>query len=86
MENESQPLLLPEVGLWPRPEVKETEGKPPARVKAIQRNQLLLRPLDVEQLVAPGHPARALWKLLGQCDLQRFYEPIEAVECSRPAV
>jgi len=80
MENESQPLLLPEVGLWPRPEVKETEGKPPARVKAIQRNQLLLRPLDVEQLVAPGHPARALWKLLGQCNLQRFYEPIEAVE------
>lgn len=79
-EIESQPALLPEVRLWSREESEKSEDKPPARVKAVQRNQLVLRPLEVEQLVGPEHPARAIWELVGQCDLGRFYEQIEAVE------
>ena len=87
MENESpamaveaQPGLLPEVKLWPRREAEKSQDKPPARVKTVQRDQLVLRPLEVEQLLGPEHPARAIWDLVGQCDLEPFYDQIEAVE------
>jgi transposase len=80
MENEPQPALIPEVGLWPRAAEPSGQDKPKARVQAIQRNQLLLRTVDVEQLVEPDHPARAIWKLVGECDLHLFYDQIEAVE------
>ena len=53
----------------------------------MESNQLVLRPVDVEQLVGPDHPARAIWELVGQRDLRRFYEKIQAVEgvAGRPA-
>jgi transposase len=86
-EMESQPALLPELQLWSRKEEEKGEDKPPVRVKRVQRDQWVLRPLEVEQLLGPEHPARAIWELVGQCDLGRFYEPIEAVEgqAGRPA-
>lgn len=77
---ESQPALLPKVPLWSRREREKSEDKPPARVKTVQRDQLVLRPLEVEQLLGPEHPARAIWELVGECDLGRFYDQIEAVE------
>ena len=87
MENESpgielqnQPALLPEMHLWLRPEKEETQDQAPVRVKAVQRDQLVMRTLDVEHLVDPDHPARALWELVGQCNLQPFYKNIKAVE------
>ncbi len=80
MENESQPVLLPEMHLWLRREKEKVENKPPARVRAVQREQVVLRPVDVERLLGPDHSARAIWELVGQRDLQPFYEPIEAVE------
>jgi transposase len=43
------------------------------RVQAINREQMVLRPLAVEQLIPLDHPARAIWQLVGQCDLSRFY-------------
>jgi hypothetical protein len=36
--------------------------------------------LDVERLIEPDHPARAIWELAGQVKLEGFYAPIEAVE------
>jgi transposase len=36
--------------------------------------------LDVERLIEPDHPARAIWELVGQVKLEGFYAPIEAVE------
>ena len=39
MENESQPMLLPEVTLWRRPEPEQVEDRPLVRVKAVQRDQ-----------------------------------------------
>ena len=81
---EAQATLLPEVQLWSRREKEQSkeksEEKPPVRLKAVQRNQLILRTMDVEQLLEPEHPARAIWELVGQCDLEPFYERIEAVE------
>lgn len=84
METGSQATLLPEVQLWSRREKEQSEEqseeKPAARVKAVQRDQWVLRSVDVEQLLGPEHPARAIWELVGQCDLERFYATIEAVE------
>ncbi len=50
------------------------------RLRPINRQQLLLRPVDVERLVAEDHPARAVWEFVGRLDLGRFYAAIEAVE------
>jgi transposase len=50
------------------------------RCKKINRQQLLLRPVEVERLIEKDHPARAIWELVGQLDLERFYAGIEAVE------
>jgi len=84
VQTETQTLLLPEGKLWSRPageETKtETEDKPPARVKVVQREQMVLRPLEVEKLIGPEHPARAIWDLVGERDLKPFYAAIEAVE------
>jgi transposase len=79
-EKESQLALLPEVRLWSGKEREKSEDKPPVRVKGVQRNQWVLHPLEVERLLGPEHPARAIWELVGQCDLGRFYDSIEAVE------
>lgn len=53
---------------------------PQPRVQAINRQQMVLRPVAVDQLIAEDHPARALWELVGQRDLSRFYAEIKAVE------
>lgn len=56
------------------------EAKPAVRRKQINRQQMLLRPVEVEKLVEEGHPVRAIWELVGQLDLDPFYADIEAVE------
>jgi len=50
------------------------------RVKPVDRSQLTWQMLDVERLIEPDHPARAIWELVGQVKLEGFYAPIEAVE------
>jgi transposase len=50
------------------------------RVQAINRQQMVLRPMAVEQLIPLDHPARGIWELVGQRDLSRFYAEIKAVE------
>lgn len=64
-----------------------SEPEPPPRLKRVNRQQLLLRTVDVEQLVEADHPARAIWELVGRLDLSGFQEPIAAVEgvAGRPA-
>src|SRR5262245_29937615 len=49
------------------------------RVQAINRRQMVLRPMVVEQLIGDDHAARAIWELVGQRDLSRFYAEIKAV-------
>ena len=67
------------------PGPEEERGEP--RLKRVNRNQLLLRTVDVEQLVEADHAVRAIWELVGRLDLSRFQEPIAAVEgrAGRPA-
>jgi transposase len=39
------------------------------RFEPIDRQQVVLEPLDVELLIPPSHPARNIWDLLGGMDL-----------------
>jgi transposase len=41
---------------------------------------LVLRQMEVERLVEPDHPVRAIWELVGRMNLEPFYQRIEAVE------
>jgi transposase len=50
------------------------------RRKEINRQQLLLRPVEVEKLVDLDHPVRAIWELVGQFNLEPFYAEVESVE------
>src|SRR5271169_2272147 len=52
------------------------------RLVSINRQQLILRSMDVEKLVDEDHCARAIWELAGRLDLRRYHEQIAAVEGS----
>jgi transposase len=58
------------------------------RVKVINRQQMVLRPTNVEGLVDTDHPVRAIWELTGRLDLKSFYAEIESAEgtAGRPAI
>jgi len=56
------------------------EAQRAVRLKQINRQQMLLRPVEVEKLVEQDHPVRAIWELVGRLDLGPFYVYIEAVE------
>jgi transposase len=58
------------------------------RFVLINRNQFLLRPVDVEGLIDEEHPARSLWHLVGSLDLSAYQETTAAVEggAGRPAI
>ena len=59
---------------------KAEEAKRPARVLMPNRNQLELRPSDLESLLAPGHRARIVWGYVEGQDLAGLYAGIKAVE------
>lgn len=42
------------------------------RLKAIDRRQMRLHPVEVERLVEPDHAVRAIWELVGRRDLSGF--------------
>ena len=58
-----------------------------ARLKVVDRAQLLLRTVDVEQLIPEDHAARAIWKFVGRLDLSGYTEQVHSVEggAGRPA-
>jgi transposase len=57
------------------------------RLKRVNRQQMLLRAVDVEKLIEADHPARAIWELVGRLDRSGFTEEIASVEgeAGRPA-
>ncbi len=50
------------------------------RLAAVNRQQMVMRAVDVERLIEEDHPARAIWELVGRLDLSRYYAAIAAVE------
>lgn len=71
-------------GLQSVPTTKQPGTKPAEsvrpRVRVVDRSQMTWQMLDVERLIEPDHPARAIWDLVGRLKLEGFYAPIEAVE------
>lgn len=53
---------------------------PAPRFEPINRQQVVLEPLDVEQLISQDHAARSIWELLGRLDLSRFVGEVKSVE------
>jgi transposase len=58
------------------------------RVLTAQRNQIALRPVDLEATVGPDHPVRNVWAFVERLDLSALYAPIGSVEgaAGRPAI
>ena len=50
------------------------------RLAPVNRQQMVMRAVDVERLIEEDHPARAIWELIGRLDLSRYYAAIAAVE------
>ncbi len=73
----------------PREEGDSNRSEPgaEARLKGVDRKQLLLRAIDVERLIEEEHPARAIWEFVGRLDLTRYQEHIRSVAgwAGRPA-
>ena len=70
-------------GLEERPAALQVTGPPipsKPRFKAIDRQQICWRVIDVERLVEENHPVRAIWDLVCRLDLSRFEERVKAVE------
>ena len=69
-------------------EAAERRGsKRELRLKRINRQQMILRAVDVEKLIEPDHTARAIWELVGRLELSGFRAEIDSVEgeAGRPA-
>jgi transposase len=66
----------------------EKEKSRRVRLKPINREQMVLRPMDVERLVPEDHEVRAIWEFVGRLDLSPYYEEVDAVEgeAGRPAL
>lgn len=50
------------------------------RVKPINRQQMVLRAVEVEKLVPEDHEVRAIWEFVGRLNLRRYYEEIKVGE------
>lgn len=77
---QSEWALVPPCEPLARAEALRAAGKGAPRLKAVDRSQLMLRTVDVEQLIEEDHPARAIWAFTGRMDWSRFLASIQAVD------
>lgn len=83
---------MSQISLPNLPEPVEPSARPPtlpatARVVRPVRNQVEWVERDLDSVLAPDHPARAVWAMLEAMDLAAFYAEIKAVldQPGRPA-
>lgn len=75
-------LPAPEMSAEPR----KVKGVP--RLVVPNRAQMELRTVDLESLLPPDHPARAVWEFVESLDLSPLYDEVQSVEggAGRPAI
>ncbi len=69
-------------------EGKGEERKRKPRLRSVNREQMVLRPVEIDRLVPEDHEVRAIWEFVGRVDLSPYYEEIDVVEgeAGRPAL
>ena len=74
--------------LAPRPMSDAPASTAAPRFETAQRDQVELRPCDLEALLPPEHAARLVWRFVEGLDLSAFYAVIRAREgrAGRPAI
>jgi transposase len=81
----SQPALLdiPEQPVQQKP----TPPKGQPKLRLVDRQQITVAEIYVEELISPNHKARAIWELVGKMDLSKFLEPLRTTvgDPGRPA-
>jgi transposase len=86
----TQGTIWSEVAGLERPAEPQPEpaAKAVARFQPINRQQLLYRAVDVDQLLEPDHLARAIWEMTGHLELSAYTTEVRAVEgrAGRPPV
>ena len=70
------PMERPPVDLGPAP---------PPRLRRPDREQMLMRPCSLDELLADDHDARLVWQLVQTWDLSRFLDTIRAHAPEPPA-
>jgi len=80
-------VSAPEVKSPPKSKASGGDPRGAPRLKPVDRQQLVFRAVDVEQLIEEDHPARAIWVFTGRMDWSRFYASIQAIDgvAGRPA-
>jgi transposase len=76
----STPPLFPDLDSDPpteRPPV-DLGPIPPPRLRRPNRQQMLMRPCSIDELIADEHDARLVWQLVQTWDLARFLDTIRA--------
>src|SRR6266568_3715691 len=81
---DDQPVLVD------MPEQPAVESRPvtvKAKLRKVNRNQVMLAHISVEELIPQDHKARSIWKLVGEMDLSPFEKQLKTREGSegRPA-
>ncbi|WP_390622261.1 IS1182 family transposase [Tautonia marina] len=69
MEGDDGPMQRPPVDLGPAP---------PPRLRRPDREQMLMRPCSLDELIGDDHDARLVWQLVETWDLSRFLDTIRA--------
>src|SRR4030043_1711245 len=75
MQNEQEAMVIGE-----NKSNRNLESMPKPRLQQINRQQLILRTVDVEQLVPDDHEVRAIWEFVGRLDLSCYYKGIKSVD------
>jgi transposase len=75
MQNEKEAMVIGE-----NKSNRNLPSTPKPRLQQINRQQLILRTVDVEQLVPDDHEVRAIWEFVGRLDLSCYYEDIKSVD------
>lgn len=53
---------------------------PAKKTVYVNRAQLVLRSMNIDELVAADHPVRAIWELTGQLELSAYYAALKTIE------
>jgi transposase len=54
--------------------------KPRPKLRTVDRNQLVIRPANIDDLIPEDHQARNIWEFVEGLNLQTFYDSIASVE------